>query len=717
MIVEMQHGAGLGKKSSNPIQKVVNPVGTVITVSLPSEEWGLSQASDSGARVPTECESSAEKEHGTIPLHRCIRKDSPSLDDTLRWPAVSKPLCCSESKGYEPSTCENREMEAKTEKKSKGSAQNILAKRCSNKLQDEERNDSKCPKEEGKKEHDVTRGKTQHREIMVPLSVQTLENGPLALSASVWEKDCIKARVDVSDSKTGSQKNVVSKITFTEVQDMNVKEDMGDKSGRDFEAQMAKSKVKVGNSTSCKSKSFLAKSMIIDEPSVQGSVKTGKSSRPDESTFCESPFIMDAVKLSETKSSKRSPKNKATSTACARDKSVKIYAADKCHINLEGERKDDRTSASHMMLVDTAPSSDSQDIQDNEDTAPRLEEFDSLCPSGGHGITKKTNTKSKTSKCLLLDSNDLVTVPDCGDNGNVVDKLSSLLVSLPEIEPMKLCSSSLNERFNEHHFGIGGNGSREALGDSDLELPTQRSEEGTQNSNTVQSVAEAKSTNQTIDGSENKSCGGNTELEAGSDEGSQENLVFRSTFDDVFVSPVRSWSSIVSSSNRNRSPMTETVALSSAETVLLKLEELRISPQRSWSDIAKGSPDQTQLGATLSTDSCHGYDAGKGPGNSDDYSDAGRNTFIADSYKSQSSDQTFCSKMLTARKSTSIIATSESSAFVGNEDDCSHLNEESNGNDDELADNGEATSITASQGANKKNRRVKKKKIKSLQSS
>jgi hypothetical protein len=52
---------------------------------------------------------------------------------------------------------------------------------------------------------------------------------------------------------------------------------------------------------------------------------------------------------------------------------------------------------------------------------------------------------------------------------------------------------------------------------------------------------------------------------------------------------------------------------------------------------------------------------------------------------------------------------------VGNEEDRSHLNEERNGNDEELADNGESTSISASQGANKKSRRMKKKKIKSVQ--
>jgi hypothetical protein len=46
---------------------------------------------------------------------------------------------------------------------------------------------------------------------------------------------------------------------------------------------------------------------------------------------------------------------------------------------------------------------------------------------------------------------------------------------------------------------------------------------------------------------------------------------------------------------------------------------------------------------------------------------------------------------------------------AGNEEDCSQLNEENNGNDSELADSGEATSITASQGANKKSRRMKKK--------
>jgi hypothetical protein len=603
-------------------------------------------------------------------------------------------------------------MEAETQRKSKGSAQNVSGKECSNKHQDEKRDDNKCPQEEGKKKHDVTVGKTQHRELMTPLSTLTLENGPSALSTAVWEKDRGKRRADVIESKTGSQKNLVSKTTYTEVQDTNVKRDMDDKNSKDCEVQKAKSKVKDGNNTSCKSKSFLAKSLIIDEPSVQGNVKKGKSSRPDEVTFCEAPFSMDAVKLSEMKSSKRNHKNKATSIVCARDKSVKVYAG-----SLEGESKDGKMSASHSVLMHIAPSSDSRDTQGNEDTTPRLEDIESLCPFGAHGIIKKINTKSKVSKCLLLEDNDLVTVPDSGDNRNSFDKMSGLLVSLPEIEPVKLCSSSLNERFSEHHFGMGGNGSRETLRDSDLELLTQRSEERTQSSHTMQSVAEEKSTNQTLEGSENKSYEGNTEHEAGSNQGSQENLVFRSTFDDVFVSPVRSWSSIVSSSNINRSPVRETVAPASAETVLLKAEDLRISPQRSWSDIAKGSPNQKHIEATSYTDSCRGFEAGKGPGDTDHYSDDRKDKFTVDSYKSLSSDQTFYNKMMAAGKSLGVFDTSESSAFVGTEEDCSQLNEESNGNDDELADNGETTSITASQGANKKSRRMKKKKIKSVQSS
>jgi hypothetical protein len=706
----MQHGAQLGKKSSNPIQKVVNPVGTVITVSLPSEEWGPSQASDFGAAVPSECESSAEKERGIKPQHRCSRKDSSTSDNTFRWPAVSKPPCCAVSKGYDPSECGNSEMEAKTQRKSKGSAQNVSGKRCSKKLQDEKRDDHTCSTEEGKKEYDVIIGKTQHCEIMVPSSTHTLENGPSALSTAVWEKGPINRRVDVIESKTGSQKNFISKTTHNEIQDMNVKEDMDDKNKKDFELQMVESKIKDGNNSSCESKSFLTKNIIIEEPSVQGNMKKGKSSRPDEGTFCEAPFCMDAVKLSEVKSSKRTPKNKATSIACARDKSIKVFAG-----SFEGEKKDDRMSASRMVLMHTAVSSDSQVMQDNEGTTPKLEDIDSLCPAGAHGIIKKANTKNKVSKCLLPEDKYLVTVSDSGDKRNSVDKFNSLLVSLPEIEPVKLYSSSLNERCNEYHFGMGGNVSHEAFGDSDLELLTQRSEEGPQSLHTVQSVAEEKSTNQTTAVSENKTYEVNTELEASSDQGSQENLIFRSTFDDVFVSPVRSWSSIVSSTYISRSPVRETVAPDSAETVFLKLEDLRISPQRSWSEIAKGSPNQTQIEATSNTGSCHVFEASKGPDDTDYYSGEYKDKFSVGSYKSVSSDQTFFSKMVAADKSLSVVATSESSVFVGSEKDCSHLNEESNGNDEELADNGESTSISASQGASKKSRRMKKKKIKSVQ--
>jgi hypothetical protein len=171
----------------------------------------------------------------------------------------------------------------------------------------------------------------------------------------------------------------------------------------------------------------------------------------------------------------------------------------------------------------------------------------------------------------------------------------------------------------------------------------------------------------------------------------------------------------VSSSNINRSPVRETVAPDSAETGLLKLENMRLAPQQCCGDIARGSPNQTQTGAASNTGSCHGFEASKGPVDTDYYSVEHKDKFSVDSYKSLSSNQTFYSKMVAADKSLNVGATSESSAFVGNEEDCSQLNEESNGNDEELADNGESTSISASQGANKKSRRMKKKKIKSVQ--
>jgi hypothetical protein len=71
--------------------------------------------------------------------------------------------------------------------------------------------------------------------------------------------------------------------------------------------------------------------------------------------------------------------------------------------------------------------------------------------------------------------------------------------------------------------------------------------------------------------SKTKSDRGNTELQVDSDRGSQENLVFRSTLDEIFVPPELLWSNIMSSPNRNRSLVRDTLAPAISETVLLNL--------------------------------------------------------------------------------------------------------------------------------------------------
>lgn len=224
MIVEMQHGAELGKKSSNPIQKVVNPVGTVITVSFPSEDWDTSQASDISITVPDKCESSAEDEGGLKPLlHGYDRNDTSSLDDTVRWPAVSKPACFLKSKRYEPSKCESKEAEIRTHKKGKSNTQSVSSKQYSNKLQVEEKADNKWPVEEGKKERDITARKTEHGEIIVPWKTHTLDNGPFALSTSFQEKDCEERRMNKNGSDFKYKKCFPSKSKDSAVGVVNVK--------------------------------------------------------------------------------------------------------------------------------------------------------------------------------------------------------------------------------------------------------------------------------------------------------------------------------------------------------------------------------------------------------------------------------------------------------------------------------------------------------------
>lgn len=65
-----------------------------------------------------------------------------------------------------------------------------------------------------------------------------------------------------------------------------------------------------------------------------------------------------------------------------------------------------------------------------------------------------------------------------------------------------------------------------------------------------------------------------------------------------------------------------------------------------------------------------------------------------------------------ASESLSTFATLEGigATASGNKEDCSQLNEENSGNDDELANGGEATSIIALQVADMKSCRARKKK-------
>jgi hypothetical protein len=492
-------------------------------------------------------------------------------------------MCFPQSKGYEPSECENKEAELRTQRKGKENTQSCSCKRYSNRLRDERKGDNKWPKEEGKKECNVTVRETEHKEIMVPWRTHTLENGPFALSASVWEE----RRAQGIESQLKPQKNLSSKTSGTGVDDID------GKSNKETEIKMVKSKVQIslkvkdGNNASCKPKPFLAKGMFTDDPSGHGSLKRGESRRSDEETFCERTFNLDEVKHSETKCSKQNTKKKALGITTGPVDSMKMSTGDKHDIC-----KDDSTSVSRVMLMDLVSTLDALGTEDDKERTPKLVEFDDVCPSGAYGVIKKTDMKSKDSQSLLLKDNELIAVPDSGDNKNS-DKLGSLLVSVPKIEPLKLCSSLLHERLNEHHFGTGRNTSYEAVRNSNFESLSYKSEEELQSSRVVQFITEKKTGSRTREMSENKSCRGSTELETGSDRSRQKNPIFRSTLDDVFVSPVRSWSSIVSSSNIKGSPVREIVVPASSETVLVNLEELRISPQQSWSDVAKGSPHQT----------------------------------------------------------------------------------------------------------------------------
>jgi hypothetical protein len=680
--IEMQRGAQLGKRSSNPIQKVVNPVGTVITVSVPSEEATATLTS------PSECESSVEEESEVKPLHGCSRKDPPPLDDTVRWPAVSKSTCYSQCKRYEPSECENKEAELRMQEKGKENTQSVSSERYSNKVQDE-RKDNKCPEEEDNKECNVTVRETEHKDITVPWRNRALQNGPLDLTAGVWDK----RRAEGTEPQIQSQKS------------LSGVEDVNSESNKEAEVKMVKSKVQISlkvkdrNDANCKPKSFLAKGMYVDNPSGQGSLKRGKSSRSEEDMFCERTFNLDEVKFSETKCSKQNTKKKASGITSGPVESKKLSTGDKHHMCLDGERRDGIVSVPKVRLVDPVSTSDALSTEDDKQREPKLVDFDDPYPSGAHGVIKKTNMKHKDSQSLLLEDNEFIAIPDSGDTTNS-EKLGSLLVSLPKIEPLKLCSSLLRE----YHFGTG----RNAVRNSNFESLSRKSEPETESSEAVQSITEEISRFQTRDGREKTSCKGSAELETGSDRSRQKNPMFKSALDDVFVSPVQSWSSIVSSSNTNKSPVRDIVVPTSSETVLLNLEEMRMSPQRSWSEVAKGLPDHAQIGQTSVTDICGGFETVKGPEDLDDYSDEGEDKMAVESRKSQSSDHTY--KMVMSSKSLRTAAVSGIRASAaGNEEDCSQLNDENTGNDDEVADNGEATSIISLQGANKKSRRMKKK--------
>jgi hypothetical protein len=690
----MQHGVRLGKRNSNPIQKVVNPVGTVITVSVPSEELAAAQTSDFSMTKPSEIESSAEEESGLKPVHGCSRKDPPSLEDTVRWPAVSKPTCFSQCKKYyEPTVYENKEVELRTKEKGKGKTQSVSSERCSNELQDERNDNNKWHGVEDKKGRNATVGETEHKDITVPWRSHVMDSGPFALCASVWEK----GKAEGIDPQFKPQKSLSG------VEDVNVKEGIKDESNKEDEVKMVRSKMQISldrNNASCKTKSCLAKGMYIDYPSGPGSLRRGKMSRCDEDTLSERTFNMDEVKYSEMKGSKQNTKKKTSGITSGSIEGKKLSIGDKHHICLEEERNDD-ISVPKVGLMNVVSASDAPNTEDDKERTQKLVEFDDPCPSRAHGIIKKIKMKSKDPQSLLLEDNEFIDNPDSGDNTDS-DKLGNSSVSLPKIEPLKLCSSLVHE----YHFGTGRNSSHDAIRNTNFESLSRNSESGTESSQLMQSITEERTRNRTRESSEKKSCRVSTDLETGGDRSKQKNPMFRSALDDDLVSPVQSWSSIVSSSNINRSPLREIVVQASSETVLLNLEELRISPQRSWSDVARGFPDHGQTEETSVTNFCGGSETVKEPKDVVDCSD-GDDKMTVDSRKSQSSDQT-CKILMTNKslRTTAISETGDSAA--GNAEDFSQLNEENNGND-EQADNGEATSVTSLQGANKKSRKIKKK--------
>ena len=389
MIVQLQHGAQLGRKISNPIQKVVNPVGTVITLTCPEEghssdlsEYESSSDAESRVRTSEPAKSKTSVAADELLLWKCGENEF-SKETVTKWPAV---------KQTDSSSAIGQDCETKKETKEKNYVQNIVDKKCEEKVNRWSRKESKTD--------------------LKSLDIQEVQSGA---SAKQKEHDTRKERESGNEIKSKLSKS------FPKHADSEVKEENGNKLSRELET---KTKTKVADT-------LKYKDVISSTSRKQNNGESSKKLKKIDLSLVQETVLKD---IPEVKSSKRSTKFKT-----AIEDEIKTVSGDDPQLFPE-EKKQTEDSDTNS---EAAEYQDSEDVRD--DFLQGEVGVEKTAVSSFNIGVKKSNIKmrcreSKISK--YVSSNEDIADSECKKDK---EKNKTYFESLS--------STSLDETINEHHFG------------------------------------------------------------------------------------------------------------------------------------------------------------------------------------------------------------------------------------------------------------------------